>query len=208
MFKNKWKVFILIKKMNNFFTRHLSVFYLIRLVARNYYKNYSSIFTDFVLPMIVMTILFNVLEKEAVSLMLPGILLSPIASSCFISFAICYADWKQSIIVKKIRVSQISTTQLFLSFLIFYFFISLFSFSFGLSYTLLLSEIGLQSLENFETSLSKVNWLWGITAIIQLILIGCVCGYLIGVKKNFTCNCYGVDFIFNTIIYIRILFAG
>lgn len=158
---------------------NLNTFYLMRLVARSYFTNYSSLFMDYALPIIITSILFNVLNDAVVKTMIPGVLISPIASTCFISFAIGYNEWKQSVIVKKIRVSQISTLQFYFAFVLFYFFVSWLAFLFLVGYSVFLEQVGLKSVKGLTDHITKINWGWVVLAIGQFILLTLTMGFLI-----------------------------
>ena len=171
------------------FSPSFNIFYLMRLVGRNYFKNYGAIFTDFFLPLIIITILFNLLPTEnmnTIGFMLPGALLMPIASSCFISFSIGFSEWKQSILAKKIHISKISLWEFFAVFIIFFTLVSFFSFGFVLCYVILLEQVGLESLKGTTNHLSKIKWELAILAIFLLILITNGLGFLFTSLTNKT----------------------
>lgn len=71
---------------------NLNIFYLMRLVSKSYFKNPTVMFTDFILPIIIMSVLYNVLNKVAVTTLVPGIILSPIVSSSFLSFTVSLVE--------------------------------------------------------------------------------------------------------------------
>lgn len=167
------------RKNSNKLNLNFNVFYLMRLIAKGYFRNFMTIFTDFVLPIIIMSVLYNVLGKIAISTLVPGIILSPIVSSSLISFTIGIVEWKKSVFMKKIKISQISATQFFLAFLFFYFLISSLTFMIGLTNTIVLEQIGVEELKGTTDHLKNVKWEYGWLGICLLILSCLTLGFVI-----------------------------
>ena len=176
--KKNWEILRTNEKTLKF-DYNFNVFYLMQLIARNYFKNYGAIFSDYLLPIIIMSVLFNVLDKDAVRTMLPGIIIAPLISSGFISFAMGFFQWKNSIIFKKIKISRISTSQFFLSFFLFYFFACLLSFVSNFLFTIILKLIGIDTLKYFFQDLELVNWATAIPAIFLLIILTIASGIIL-----------------------------
>ena len=166
-------------KKNNNFNPNFNTFYLMRLVGRNYFRSPARLFNDYVLPIILMTILYNVLGDLAVLVLVPGIIISPIASSSFISFTVGLVEWKNSMLMKKIKVSQISSLQFFFAFILFYFLIGLFTFMVGLVYTIFLEQVGMEKLKGVTDHLKNVLWGYGILGICLLIITALSLGFVV-----------------------------
>ncbi len=167
------------KSETTIFKPNFNVFYLMRLVGRYYFKNGTVIFTDFILPVIIMSILYNILDEAGVKGLTPGVILSPIVSSSFISFTASLVEWRNSVFMKKIRVSQISTVQFFATFLLFFLFIGLMLFGTSLAYTLLLEAAGIKELQGTTKHLANVNWGYALLGLFQLIIIAIATGFIV-----------------------------
>ena len=81
--------------------------------------------------------------------------------------------------MKKIKVSQISIVQFFLSFVIFYFFIGLITFCIGLAYALILEQAGVKELGGVKNHLKNVKWGYGLLGVSFLIISCLTMGFAI-----------------------------
>lgn len=74
------------------FQPDFGIFYLMRLIGKSYFSHFAAIFTDFILPIIIMSILYSVMDAVKAEVLVPGVLISPTVSSAFFSFAILMTE--------------------------------------------------------------------------------------------------------------------
>lgn len=94
--------------------------------------------------------------------------------------------------MKKVKISQISIVDLFVCFLLFYFFIGLLTFFFVLVYTIFLEQIGVEQLEGVTKLLGKMHWGYAMLGVFLLIISAIGLGFVIGFLVETTLLAFGI----------------
>ena len=135
---------------------NLGFLFIIRLVARNYYHNYSLPIINFILPVLIGFVIYEILP---VDLMFPGLILHPILTVGMVALPNSLASWNASAIMKRLKVSNISLSQILFGFFVFYFLIALASTLWTLLFFIAYSEIKTTATVKMLTFLANLQWL-------------------------------------------------
>lgn len=108
------------KKHMQFF--NFGFLFLMRLMARSYFFNYTLPIVNFLLPVIIAFICYEILPME---LLWPGLIVHPILTVGMLSLPLSLGTWNESMIIKRLKLSNISTRQVLFGFFFFYFLIAL-----------------------------------------------------------------------------------
>lgn len=167
------------KKRIQFF--NLGFLFLIRLLARNYFFSFSLPIINFILPLIIAFICYEILP---IDLVIPGLVINPILTVGMISLPLTLASWNASIIIKRLKLCNIPGWQILCTFFLFYFLISLLSviaiIGFLLIYTELKNLVKIETIRfvNFLKRIEYLKWSLGVFLLICISLsIGLVISY-------------------------------
>ena len=157
---------------------NLGFLFIIRLVARNYFYNYSLPVINFMLPAIIGFVCYEILP---VDLMLPGLILHPILTVGMVALPNSLATWNASAIMKRLKVSNISISQILFGFFIFYFLIALASMLWIFLFFIAYSEIKTLASVKILDFLPRLQW-FEFTSGVFLTIVTCLAiGLLISV---------------------------
>ena len=104
---------------------NLGFLFLLRLVARSYFFTFALPIVNFLVPVLIAFIYYEILPMQ---LSWPGLLAHPILTVGMLSLPLAMGSWNESVIIKRLKLSSIPTGQILFGFFFFYFLISLAAF--------------------------------------------------------------------------------
>ncbi len=96
--------------------------FLLRLIARSYFYTFALPVVNFFLPIIIGFICYEILPME---LLWPGLIIHPVLTVGMLSLPLSLGSWNESVIIKRLKLSNIPMGQVLFGFFFFYFAISL-----------------------------------------------------------------------------------
>lgn len=168
-------------------SRHLRLA-LADLIFKSYRRSFQFIFFGFAQPVVIFTIfyfLFTLVLKNSPSSILPGyILLAPL-STALMAFNNMLSRWKASVLLKRISITPLSNFQFMLTFIGFYFIVSLIASFWMMAWGALFISVHLVKMNGISYTVSYVfshlRWEWLLLALVQLIFIAnCIAVLLAG----------------------------
>ena len=178
-----------------------------KLFSANFFKNFQGPFYGFVLPPFLAIILLfaglggsSIQGKQSI---VTTLILLPAITNGFVTLSVAIAEWKESILLKRIEATPITKKDFTISLLIFYSFISMLGSIWMLLITIILCASKAQGL-NINTLFNHFNIGWFILAIITTSFISISSGVLIGglVGSNSMAQAISLS------IYFPIVFLG
>lgn len=151
------------------------------LLAKNFFRDFRSVFFTFVLPIFLLVIFYFIYKNESKQAghMIAGgyILLGPVTAG-FNALSFAVMEWKNSILLKRIDATPLKKWQFLFGLVTFYFVLSILSSLWIFIWTIIIEP---SSVKNF----SQINWgyfILGLTFVILLSLIMAI--FIAGISKS------------------------
>lgn len=151
------------------------------LLAKNFFRDFRSVFFTFVLPVFLLVIFYFIFKDQSVQAghMIAGgyILLGPVTAG-FQALSFAIMEWKNSILLKRIEATPLKKWQFLFGLVTFYFVLSILSSIWIFIWTIIIEP---SSVKNF----SQINWGYFILGLILVILLSLIMAiFIAGISKS------------------------